>query len=85
MQFFDFIFLAQSWASDRVHLAAHLSAIGRSAEREDKPLTLVLYPEGTLVSQDTRPKSKKYADKMGIVRISYLLCFHCNTQTTLLA
>lgn len=30
----------------------------------------MLYPEGTLVSKDTRPRSKKYADKMGIVSLS---------------
>lgn len=35
---------------------------------QDTPLTLILYPEGTLVSKDTRPISKKYADKLGIVR-----------------
>ena len=69
MQFFKFIFLARSWASDRIELASHLSALGQHAEREDKPLTLFLYPEGTLVSKDTRPISKKFADKLGIVRL----------------
>lgn len=67
MQFFKFIFLARSWASDRIALATHLSTLGQEAEKEDKPLTLILYPEGTLVSKDTRPISKKFADKMGIV------------------
>jgi len=67
MQFYNFIFLARSWASDRVHLASHLSFLGREAEREDKPLTLIIYPEGTLVSELTRPVSKKFADKTGIV------------------
>ena len=68
MQFYDFIFLARSWASDRVHLAKSLSQLGKRAEKKDIPLTFILYPEGTLVSRDTRPLSKKYADKMGIVR-----------------
>jgi hypothetical protein len=68
MQVFKFIFLARSWASDRVQLASDLSALGQQAEREDKPLTLFLYPEGTLVSKDTRPISRKFADKQGIVR-----------------
>lgn len=67
MQFFKFIFLARSWAADRLQLAYHLSSLGRYAESQDKPLTLILYPEGTLVSKDTRPISKKYADKIGIV------------------
>jgi hypothetical protein len=68
MQISKFIFLARSWASDRVELVSHLSALGLQAERQDKPFTLFLYPEGTLVSKLTRPISKKFADKMGIVR-----------------
>ena len=68
MQFFNFIFLARSWASDRLELARSLSWLARRAEKEYSPLTFILYPEGTLVSKDTRPISKKYADKMGIVR-----------------
>lgn len=67
MQFFNFIFLARSWASDRHYLVKELAAIGRRAEQTDIPLTFILYPEGTLVSKDTRPISKKYADKIGIV------------------
>ncbi len=68
MQFYNFIFLARSWASDRVQLSAGLSWLARRAEKEDSPFTFILYPEGTLVSKDTRPISKKYADKLGIVR-----------------
>ncbi|EIM83363.1 acyltransferase-domain-containing protein [Stereum hirsutum FP-91666 SS1] len=66
MQFFNFIFLARSWASDRHYLVKELATIGRQAEQTDIPLTFILYPEGTLVSKDTRPISKKYADKIGI-------------------
>lgn len=68
MQFFNFIFLARSWASDRLQLASQLSVLGRQAEKQDKPLSLIIYPEGTLISENTRPISKKFADKMGIVR-----------------
>jgi len=73
MQFFKFIFLARSWASDRIQLASDLSALGLQAEREDKPFTLLLYPEGTLVSKDTRPISRKFADKMGIPDMTNIL------------
>ncbi|KAJ7462658.1 acyltransferase-domain-containing protein [Mycena galericulata] len=66
MRFFDFIFLARSWVSDRVRLSTHLSALGKAAEKDDNPLVFFLYPEGTVVSKDTRPISKKFADKMGI-------------------
>ena len=71
MQFYNFIFLARSWASDRVHLAKSLSWLGAHAEKQDIPLTFILYPEGTLVSKDTRPISKKYADKLGIVSLLF--------------
>uniref|UniRef100_A0A0W0FY34 Phospholipid/glycerol acyltransferase domain-containing protein n=2 Tax=Moniliophthora roreri TaxID=221103 RepID=A0A0W0FY34_MONRR len=73
MQFFNFIFLARSWASDRVELARHLSALGKAAENEDHPLAFILYPEGTLVSKDTRPISRKFADKMGISDMTNIL------------
>ncbi|KIK71227.1 hypothetical protein GYMLUDRAFT_33364 [Collybiopsis luxurians FD-317 M1] len=73
MQFFDFIFLARSWASDRLQLAVHLSALGKAAEAQDNPLAFILYPEGTLVSKDTRPLSRKFADKMGIADMTNIL------------
>ena len=82
MQFFKFIFLARSWASDRQQLATDLASLGREAERDDKPLCFILYPEGTLVSKDTKPTSKKFADKMGIVsRLSY--SFKCILTRTM--
>lgn len=73
MQLYNFIFLARSWASDRLHLASSLSWLARRAENEDSPLTFILYPEGTLVSRDTKPVSKKYAEKLGIVSHSLYL------------
>ncbi|TRM61486.1 acyltransferase-domain-containing protein [Schizophyllum amplum] len=73
MQFFSFIFLARSWASDRAQLAASLSRLGMEAEEEDNPLAFILYPEGTLVSPQTRPISKKFADKLGISDLSHSL------------
>ncbi|KAG2146540.1 acyltransferase-domain-containing protein [Suillus bovinus] len=66
MQIFRFIFLARSWASDRIQLSSKLAKLGRQAEQEDKPFTFILFPEGTLVSKDTRPISRKYADKLGV-------------------
>lgn len=63
MQFFNFIFLARSWASDKLQLASALAAL----VKEDGPLAFIIYPEGTLVSNMTRPISKKFAEKMGIV------------------
>ncbi|KAJ4486373.1 acyltransferase-domain-containing protein [Lentinula aciculospora] len=73
MQFFNFIFLARSWASDRLQLATHLSLLGQAAESDQMPLAFILYPEGTLVSENTRPISKKFADKMGITDMTHVL------------
>ncbi|KAI0639245.1 acyltransferase-domain-containing protein [Trametes polyzona] len=73
MQFYNFIFLARSWAADRLNLTKSLSWLARRAEKEDSPLTFILYPEGTLVSPDTRPISKKYADKLGIPDMTHTL------------
>ncbi|KAI0094604.1 acyltransferase-domain-containing protein [Irpex rosettiformis] len=73
MQFYRFIFLSRSWASDRLHLANSLAWLGREAQTKDTPLTFILYPEGTLVSKDTRPISKKFADKLGIPDMRHTL------------
>ncbi|KIY65512.1 hypothetical protein CYLTODRAFT_424273 [Cylindrobasidium torrendii FP15055 ss-10] len=73
MQFFDFIFLSRSWASDRLKLSKSLSRLGVSAASKDIPFAYLLYPEGTLVSKDTRPLSRKFADKMGINDLTHLL------------
>ncbi|KAI5116740.1 hypothetical protein M0805_000434 [Coniferiporia weirii] len=73
MQVFRFIFLARSWASDKHYLVSKLAKLGRKAQQEDTPLAFILYPEGTLVSEDTRPISKKFADKMGIPDMTHTL------------
>ncbi|EAU92909.2 hypothetical protein CC1G_03696 [Coprinopsis cinerea okayama7 len=73
MQFFNFIFLARSWASDRLQLASDLASLGKAAEREHRPFCFMLYPEGTLVSKDTRPISKKFADKIGVDDLKHVL------------
>lgn len=67
MQFFRFIFLARSWAKDKGPLGEHIVDVAEQAKAADSKLALMFFPEGTLVSPDTRPLSKKYADKVGIV------------------
>lgn len=83
MQFFSFIFLARSWASDRIYLVKQLALLGQRAQLHDTPLTFMLYPEGTLVSRDTRPISKKYADKLGIVSFPPPISYHRSLAITL--
>ncbi|ORY05523.1 acyltransferase-domain-containing protein [Basidiobolus meristosporus CBS 931.73] len=59
MQFFDFIFLKRSWATDQAHLTQHLNRLSRSVD----PLWLILFPEGTVISDCTRKKSNAFAAK----------------------
>jgi len=47
-------------------MGKHLTRIGQRAQAKDEPLSLIIFPEGTLISEDTQPLSKKYADKLGI-------------------
>lgn len=63
MRFFHFIFLHRNWASDRENLTMALKQLGRS----DSPLWLLIFPEGTITSDEERAKSRVYAEKEGVV------------------
>lgn len=84
MQFYRFIFLARNWASDQAQLAKQLGEVAsenhtpapaeRSTSRNTaKKLMLLIFPEGTLVSNNTRPISTKFAEKMGIKDLENVL------------
>ncbi|CUA77685.1 hypothetical protein RSOLAG22IIIB_06721 [Rhizoctonia solani] len=73
MQFFQFIFLARSWAQDKERLTSHLTRLARTAAGGKLPFLLLLFPEGTLVSPQTRPLSAKYAAKTGIQDMRHIL------------
>lgn len=62
MQFFEFIFLARKWALDRTVMAKIL----HRALRDKLPIWLVIFPEGTVITDDTKQKSQAYAKKMDI-------------------
>lgn len=66
MRLWHFIFLS-NWSSDRQPTGETLFELGRRATRHKRPLSLLVYPEGTLVSALTRPKSAAYAEKLGVV------------------
>ncbi|OZJ03143.1 hypothetical protein BZG36_04640 [Bifiguratus adelaidae] len=69
MQFFDFIFLKRKLAADKVIITQTLER-SRSV---DNPMWLVIFPEGTVISENTRARSKAFADKLGFVDRTYLL------------
>lgn len=80
MQFYRFIFLKRNWASDQAQLAKQLSQVAsanhttrESKANTAKKLLLLIFPEGTLVSNNTRPISAKFAEKMGIKDLDNVL------------
>ena len=79
-RFFRFIFLERSWATDRANLTRALRQLGRDAKADSgkdessplvskgrEPLWLLIFPEGTITSDEERAKSVRYATKEGIV------------------
>ncbi|KAJ3187753.1 hypothetical protein HDU85_006146 [Gaertneriomyces sp. JEL0708] len=62
MQMFEFIFLARKWAKDRVTM----STILHRTLRDKLPIWLVIFPEGTVITDDTKSKCLAYAKKMDI-------------------
>jgi 1-acyl-sn-glycerol-3-phosphate acyltransferase len=77
MQMFSFIFLNRSWATDKKDLTIQLNQLADQTYNPTMPslnkIGLLIFPEGTLVSPLTRPASKKYAEKCGVVSDSNLL------------
>ncbi|SNX87810.1 related to CST26 - protein required for incorporation of stearic acid into phosphatidylinositol [Melanopsichium pennsylvanicum] len=79
MQFYRFIFLARNWASDQAQLGKQLGQVASENHAEPgkistaKKLLLMIFPEGTLVSADTRPISTKFAQKQGIQDLENVL------------
>lgn len=71
MMFFSWIFLSRRWDTDRSklhHRMGHFSGIGKS-----DPMWLLIFPEGTNLSENTRNISNKWAEKMGIPSLRHLI------------
>lgn len=75
MQLFGFIFMSRKWATDqdrmryRLHkLKTRRSApmVGQSGKAQLDPMWLMIFPEGTNLSPNTRAQSKAFADKSGM-------------------
>jgi lysocardiolipin and lysophospholipid acyltransferase len=70
--FFGFIFMSRKMTVDQPRLAHRLGKLKVSHEgpEEDKeyydPMWLLLFPEGTNLSDNGRVKSAKWAEKMGL-------------------
>ncbi|KAI8981790.1 acyltransferase-domain-containing protein [Mycotypha africana] len=69
MKFFEFIFLKRRLEQDKDNILGMLN----SAKSRNRPMWLVLFPEGTVISDNTRLKSKNYATKLGMDDFKFTL------------
>jgi len=68
MVLFNFIFMSRKWAKDKARMAYRLNKLkepitGSTALR---PMWLLLFPEGTNLSDNGRVNSAKWAEKQGL-------------------
>lgn len=75
MQFYGFIFMARKWASDQKRLHHRLQKLnsrhsgpmsGAQGGNQLDPMWLMIFPEGTNLSANTRSQSAKFSAKSGI-------------------
>lgn len=79
MMFYGFIFMARNWTKDKPRLQYRLQKLkGRhsgpmSGTQDLDPMWLMIYPEGTNLSANTRKRSAKWAAKQGISDLQHQL------------
>lgn len=69
----DFVFLARSWTSDRHSFIARLRSLANYRAQTGCPLALVLFPEGTRISDDKMNISHAYAKENNLPLYSRVL------------
>ncbi|XP_062378242.1 lysocardiolipin acyltransferase 1 [Sardina pilchardus] len=69
MQVASFIFIHRRWEEDRTHMANMLQYFCHIRE----PLQLLLFPEGTDLTENTRARSDDFAEKNGLPKFEYVL------------
>lgn len=70
MMFYGFIFMARKWATDRARLHHRLCRLARPPLG---PMWLLIFPEGTNISANTRHKSAEYCAKTGLADMRHQL------------
>jgi 1-acyl-sn-glycerol-3-phosphate acyltransferase len=77
--FYGFILMARNWARDKPRLQRRLQQLCTrhsgplSGFQSLDPMWLMIFPEGTNLSANTRNQSKKWADKQGIRDLQHQL------------
>lgn len=69
-QGFGFLFLKRSWDTDKVHMVSHLDHLIKTSPY---PVQLLMYPEGTDLSEDNRKRSHAYSEKVGLPKYNYVM------------
>jgi lysocardiolipin and lysophospholipid acyltransferase len=78
MQFYSFVFMSRKWEADKPRLQHRMSILKREQSAPDgkkqmDPMWLLIFPEGTNLSANTRKKSSSWADKQGVKDMQHLL------------
>ena len=79
MMFFGFIFMARSWVKDKLRMEHRLKKLTSrhsgplSGSQSLDPMWLLIFPEGTNLSGNTRKTSAKWAAKQGIPDLRHQL------------
>lgn len=69
MQYYNFIFLSRNWEQDRYRFKQHLDQL----KDPNDPMWLLIFPEGTNLSESTREKSARWAQKTSIPDMKHQL------------
>ena len=79
MMFYGFVFMSRNWVRDKPRLRHRLQKLTErhggplSGSQSLDPMWLMIFPEGTNLSANTRKGSKKWADKQGLQDLQHLL------------
>jgi 1-acyl-sn-glycerol-3-phosphate acyltransferase len=77
--FYGFIFMARKWASDQTRIAYRLQKLKErhhgplSGSESLDPMWLLIFPEGTNLSRNTRKQSVAWSEKSGTPDLRHLL------------
>lgn len=82
MQAVNFLFICRDWSKDKIYLSEHLNYFRAMSY----PLQLLIFPEGTDLSDSNKAKSHLYAETNNLEKYDYVLhpkttgFIHCITE-----
>ena len=78
MAFFGFVFMSRKMATDQPRLAHRIGKLKQvhvtpTGEKYRNPMWLLLFPEGTNISDNGRVRSAAWAEKIGVQDLKHML------------